>query len=69
MFHLEFAIFGDGVVQGHDCWNNFFNLEDAVSEALIVVHNVKIVDARFEGAVCSNTERAWFTKRAFKKLG
>ena len=56
VFHLELAIFGDGVVQGHDCWNDFFNLEDAVSEALIVMHNVKIVHTRFKSAVCSNAE-------------
>ncbi|CAB4802442.1 unannotated protein [freshwater metagenome] len=68
VFHLELAIFGNGVVQGHDCWNDFFNLEDAISEALIVMHDVEIVDACFESAMGSDAERAWLAKRAFKKL-
>ena len=68
MFHFQLAIFGDRVVQGDDGGNLLFNFENSVTQALVVVHEIKVVHSLTEFVVGANAESTRLAKRSFQKL-
>lgn len=62
MFHFKCTVTRDGVVQCDDCWNQFFERQDAVTKALVVVYEVELAGALREVAFDACTKCGWFTK-------
>ena len=67
MGHLESPIFGDWVMERDDGWNNFLDLKDSRAEALIVVHEIKIVDAFAQHTVGTKAKRKWFAESSLQE--
>lgn len=66
MLHLECPIAGDGVVQRDDGGHHPLDAEDAVAEALVVVHQVEVVRALAQRLEHSDAEAERLAERALQ---
>ena len=66
MVHLELAVLGNWVMQCDDRGEQLFNVLNPVSEALIVVHEVEVVDPCGECSVSADAERTRPPKVPFR---
>ena len=68
VFHFQLAIFGNRVVQRDDGGNLLFNFENSVTQALVVVYEIKIVYSLTEFVVGANAESTRLAKCSFQEL-
>ena len=62
MFHFERTVTRNGVVQRDDCGNELFEGQDAVTQALVVVHKIEFAGALREMALDAGTKSRRFAK-------
>ena len=67
--HLQLAVLGDRVVQRDDGRDVLLELEDPVAEALVVVDEVELADARLQRPQGAVAERQRLGERAGRELG
>ena len=71
VLHLQLAVLGDRMVEGDDGWDLALEGEDPVAEALVVVHEVELADARLErpqGAVAEGERLGERSQRELRQL-
>jgi len=66
--HLELAVFGDRVVQRDDGRNDFFDRQNVLAEALVVVHEVEVGGALTQCAIRAQAERERFGEGALQEI-
>ena len=66
VLHLQRAVAGDGVVQGDDGGHHLLDAEDAVAEALVVVHQVEVAGALLQRVEHAHAEAERLAERALQ---